>query len=882
MYRQNKHLCLLLFMFLLSAVPLYAAAPSSSDEKLDSYLQDRGFRELLALHWEEELTSLNGKKRSEMVSRLAGLYGELISDSQNKVTRSRWESKSRRLLPEMSETDAVALQLELIRSHYLPAEATAEKYRLRLIDSGDVTSAITELKSSADELASLNTLLDKRITQLAALAGREGKRAEQAARTLSSLSQLQTWVSYYLGWSRYYKAFLNGDDQTAYDAIVAFGSLLGASEGRSPSLVDFPRDQMRFEVKARAVIGVALCLSLRDEPNEAVRWLDFLESAEDLPESIKEQIPTRRLIILAHDGQWLAFANIRETLQNDNKLSPMLNRLIAVLALQWHVVHGDDQSLKEAGLALSRLGDAGELAHIIDISRIFGTDALGSRGFIANYVKGMDAFQRARGIHQRAGDDTRPSADPAVVRSYRPAVQYFRDALASEDADAFPDALRSARRQCGLALYYSSRFSEAADLFLADTGSRDEDSASSLYFAIISFEAEMKQTDSDTEKEKLRIALGKYIDQYKKLYPEGDHIADIRIKEATLLNLSSERSLALLLSVPRDADSYETARRQAARVLWQIYRRAEPFDKPGIARRYINIAYPLANADYEKAEAGDAQAASLFIGRARRILEASLTFGLEDTDTARSILALLHSAVENDWPSVPNLDTELIYRDVQVLTAENNLPAAVNVIIDNRPSVNTDKYVIAATRIVLKSLIITHPEEEQNQTETADLVVRLGEMLIDDMGGDAEAVIKLGPGLIKPLAEAHLYLYRNRGSAQDRTRTMQLLDRLISADQADAGSCVTAARLHEETGNQEQALELWTRAADLLTENSNRWLEAKYNLLRLLLAVHPQVARQVLAQYQVLYPELGPPPWGNKIRELINKLNNTSNTEASP
>ncbi|MCK4873955.1 MAG: hypothetical protein KAS72_14635 [Phycisphaerales bacterium] len=853
----------------------------SADDEMERYLLDRGFDELLALYWEDELRTVQGTSRKDLVARLATVYGELLARSEDADTKARWEAKARALLPEMSETDSTALQLELIRVRYIPAERVAEEYRLRLVTEqqrADTAAALAEL---ADELRRLDDILQDRIEHLARLASREGRRAEQAAETLADLSRLEAWASYYRGWSLYYLGLLENDPQPAYDAMLAFGRLLGARDNRLPNLLSFPSDQMRYEERARTALAVALCLSLRGEPNEAVRWLDKLEQSDDVPDSIREQLALRRLFILGNGGQWAAFARARQAIEEERPLTALEARLIAIVAFEWHRRQGDGRSLDEAAIALSRLGDAGELGHVLDLARRYGADALGTSGFVACYVKGLEAYQQARNAHAAQGGGDRPTTDERLATRYRVAIQHFRTAVQSADVSRFAQAVRSAHRHRALALYYAGRFEEAVDEFLLDAAYDDDRAAESLYLACGAVDAAIRASDAGPDLSVLRITRQSLFDQYLRRFPNGAHAAMVTIKKATTASLRVEDSVAMLLSVPAGTDAYETARRHASRYLWDQLQAVRPFEKPTIAQRYIEVAGALLSIDRERGEAGDAEAQALFVGRARRLIDAAMTFGLEDMLIARRIIAYLEFAVDQAWRGTSDLRPELIYRRVQVKSAEGDLTGAVSLALSCRSDHPASPYAVACTkRVFATALVAWRNPDNTARTEGSELVIRLGELLLSDFGGEAPAITGLGPAAVRSIAEAYVERSERDDAAQDRTRAAELYLSLIETGGAGAVTYVAAARLSEGKGDAQRALALWNEAVAQLDEGTERWFEAKYNVFRLLSASDASLAREAIAQYRVLRDGYGPEPWGSRIAQLAVHLGMQPEAEA--
>ena len=81
------------------------------------------------------------------------------------------------------------------------------------------------------------------------------------------------------------------------------------------------------------------------------------------------------------------------------------------------------------------------------------------------------------------------------------------------------------------------------------------------------------------------------------------------------------------------------------------------------------------------------------------------------------------------------------------------------------------------------------------------------------------------------------------------------------------------AELAEEDGKLDEALGHWRGALTRLNPSDIRWYEAKYYLIRVLIKVDPERAREVIEQHELLNPSYGPSPWGERIAQLAKRIN---------
>src|SRR4051812_32060307 len=88
------------------STPAQAVVPS----ELEEYLEDRGLRELLAVHLLERLKASEGAERTRLADRLGGLYVDLLEHAANADERQRWEARSQDLLKAVPEAESFGVE----------------------------------------------------------------------------------------------------------------------------------------------------------------------------------------------------------------------------------------------------------------------------------------------------------------------------------------------------------------------------------------------------------------------------------------------------------------------------------------------------------------------------------------------------------------------------------------------------------------------------------------------------------------------------------------------------------------------------------------------------------------------------------------------------
>ena len=86
------------------------------------------------------------------------------------------------------------------------------------------------------------------------------------------------------------------------------------------------------------------------------------------------------------------------------------------------------------------------------------------------------------------------------------------------------------------------------------------------------------------------------------------------------------------------------------------------------------------------------------------------------------------------------------------------------------------------------------------------------------------------------------------------------------------GFCRHAGLACFRAGQYAESLEHWRNLLAATESGSDDWLEAKYYQLTCLAKTDPAAARQVLKQFQVLYPEIKSAAWRDKFVELERQI----------
>ncbi|MCC6661191.1 MAG: hypothetical protein IT437_09930 [Phycisphaerales bacterium] len=851
------------------------AAPAVALPVIEQYLAARGLKELLAAHLLHELRQAPGDARMGIAERLGKVYVELLDAAATPEAREKWRQRSVELLQAVPEADSFDLRINLTRVPYRRAEDIAEAARLRLATPEEVQEALGILRTSGATFRDIGLKVHRRVD---ALERRESSARDDlpadAQAALADARRLRSLAMYYAGWSHYYLAFLEDKPQPVEDALAEFGWIVGGGDAKPASVERLSANLLRFPHVARAAIACAMCESLRGNDNTALRWLDAVQQAEDLPPEIAEQLVPRRLDVLCRARRWadceLLVRRTRNAAKNQT-LPVGIARLLAVLTLdaleQDRVLPlARDTVQKLSDLAVTDLIALGEVRQVLDLASRYGTATLSKDGFIPNYVRGLQAYDRARKAHAQSGANVEePSAEDAVRNAYAQAADTLAVAVADPEAARFAGEAANAGLVMGLSRFYAGDLVLAADqfdrVFRASTDAKQRDEA--LWLATVALDKAVAGG-----KPSLKERLDSTATLYLKTFPTSVRAAQLLIRLSGSSLLSEEDAVTVLMGVPRDSAVYEAARRQAATLLYVVYRRSRGPAKDAAAIRFADLAEEAIGFDRarieDKDEAVSHEATRNLVTRVRQVLDATLGMSVPDLERADRVLGLLDAAAAYRSLDLSAVKDELTFRRLQVALARGDTKAVTRH-LDELYAVG-GRFADAAARILYKRASASwSPGDPASARE----VVRHGLIVVGQFRTDAKTV--LDPpvySLYNTVAEAAAQLWDADHDAAMRDAALRL-DRTLRAAGASTASVLgRLARLSESAGDIPTALDSWRSLLRGLPEGGAAWYEARYQSLRLLAIGDPVRAREAMDQHKLLHPDMGPEPWGSRLREL--------------
>ncbi|MCC7389922.1 MAG: hypothetical protein IT431_14270 [Phycisphaerales bacterium] len=873
-----------------------APAPLEPVDAVEAYLQSHHLDDLLSTYLLDQLRGAPPSEREAVADRLGRHYAGLLSGADTPERQRQVEARARELLDLVPGSDAFELRLTLFKASFLLAEEAAQRFTLRLADADEVGRAAQTFRAVEPSFEDIGRRVDQRVEALERMEDRSTQGDISVVRDqLADARRLRSLAMYYAGWSQYYQALINDDARMALAARRSFGWLLNAPGGREPELGALPASLLRYEHVARAAMAVALSYSVSDEDAVALQWLDAIEAAGETPESIRGELWGRRIEILGRARRWSDLQRLvdRRRLTADPAKPTALPvaeaRMLAVVTLEALAEPGEQTGARRerdrlveaiAQVALGDLVTEGEIGHVLDLVKRFGTTPMGDSGFVVLYVRALRAYERAREAHEAAGaaagggsgasaDD--PTADAAVANRYMDAVRALEISQVASDAERFPAEFTQARMMQGLSLYYAGELVQAATVFESvfdraeESGLREE----ALWYAIVSLDRAFERGFKSVAEQRDRLAT-----VYLQAFPATDRAATLLLRRVDEGLLTDAQAIAVLLDVPAESPLYEAARRHASRLMYRKYRASSGPERDYAAARFMEVAEELITLDVAAVRGGApdraAEAGEFVALRVRQALDAALSITVPDLPRAERLLRVLDDTATLAGLDLSGVAGELAYRRLQIALArqDDGLISAATAELDRAGGV----YARSGERLLYQRSFDRWQAAPGN-AEGALRVVGAGTRVLAQF--EPVEQHKNDPsvtGVINAVAAAATVVWEAEADEGMRAIAVDMDRRLVALGKQSAVSLHRLAKNAESAGDLETALHSWNTLMAGLQAGSDGWFEARVQSIRVLARIDPGRARAVLDQHRVLYPSLAPEPWGEALRGLESQL----------
>lgn len=853
-----------------------------ADDRVTAFLTEHGLDEVLAAMYRRKLTEGTPDSKRDAAEALGKIYGRQLAAINDPVKRQELEERCRELLHLMPDVEGFELRVNLAKTTYLKAEEIAERDRLRLADDKERAEAVRILEQVAPAFKDIAMKVHRRHESLdRQLDQTPDEKADALREQVADLRRLRSLSRYYAGWSDLYIATLTGKTGSADSSLVQFGWLLNAPEGKPPFLDRLPVTLLKYEHVARSAMGVAMALAIKGSWQESVRWLDTVQYAPEVSGAVVDQIFVRKLGVLAGAGQWTQLETAlreKQAKAPDPRtfLTPVAARYVVVLAMEYLSKNQGQDMLAQAARnaasqAMGELVARGDLPQVLSLAKRYGATILGEKGFIPAYVRAVQIYDQAREKHKAASGDMaeEPATDAETVKLYATAAEQFGKAAAEPDSGKYAGALSRSRVLEGLCRYYASEFSAAADRFedVARSDVAEDVKRDSLWYAVLSLERAVERGKKDLADRRDKASL-----LYITTYPTSENSARLLVRRSGSGLMTEEKAVEILMAVQPGSPVYPLARRQAAKLLYQVYRRAAGKQRDAAALRFAGVAEEVLAAESARSladvsTAAAKEAAGTAVLYARQIADAVLAMTAPDITRAENALVTLEKIALVHQIDTKAFDGEIGYRRLQIAIARGD-EAETKKWID-RLGGESGEYPKAAARLVFRRAFETW--QATGRASLAPMVVEHGRKVIAQMERDGT---KLPDPALASVYDAAASAAASLGVTDAGMREAALtLDRAMLAAKVKTEAVLKrVARMSEAAGDDAAAVASWRELVGALEAGTGAWAEARYESLRIEAKTDPAAAAEALKQHQALYPSWGPQPWGAKLEELAKQV----------
>ena len=829
MFLQSSHMqyilqkCVPLLFLACMCIPVSFA---QGQDEVGGWLRRMECYELLALHLEKQLKVGTAKEQAGAAQDLADLYASMLGtadeDTRTKILRNAKSLIERE--PALATTD---LKLQLLRGSYLAAEQVVEQYRFRVVSPESHAAAINQLREVHSELTKLRPKL------MESLRASRGKIGELRARNAGLSTTL-------LGWSGYYLARHDRTPDGALNSAKLFAEVL---QSPNASLQEVSTDLRVHEYGARALLGIALCKEVANDPAGSDPWLEELEK-DDVWAEIKRQIPLWRLHILIDAKRWDSILTLMQEDKTKGGFPDYWLLLIASRSLEDSFNVNADLLSAESIERLVKLGQLNMVSGLVDR---YGERVLSKTNFVGKYILADLQFQSLR----KKWDGVSPSTDSDIVDAFTSIAILLQNALDAKDAGEFPYARSNCEFLLAHSQYQARMFSSASSTFYQTAdGARLEEG---LWMTIICLN---QLKTRSFEQDELRDLA---IEQYITAFPSSERASQLKVHRS--FDESQDlRSLDELLAIPHHDPMYDKARSRAEDLLYIAWRSSALNNKVEAGSHYLEISRPLL---YEDAASTDTTEA-VTLKRARRILDVALHAKIQRTLAAENVFALLlNFPIEDEL-----VQQELLFRQLQLLLLKEGLEEAMQLgatlreesplsIWNNHASVALINAMRDASLALRETLKHDYFNLVSNYIQTCS---------------DTELSKPSLFGLGVETVENGLQLWQDEQLESTVHVTKKLTNRLLQFNPQNRSLLRSGALIEETIGDVEVALQHWRVLSNGLQKGTLEWFEARYKCISLVSDRDRERGNKMLSQYLALYPTYGMPPFDKKFKELESRL----------
>ncbi|MGE0755425.1 MAG: tetratricopeptide repeat protein [Pirellulaceae bacterium] len=833
------------------------AVCADDNEVLERFLTRLGLVELQALHLEQVLDGMQpGEPRTRTAERLADIYaGQLVENSESKTEYDRVLQRIQRLVERIPESKTASLEVMLLQADYVRAETLMAKWTADRSEEAARDEAARILTSIAPQLETRQEQLRGAVDKLSeSLDGiRDEDLYAEKLRELTRLESVAGRASFFAAWSNYYWGLANQPLVATHPGFVKAREIFRRVLGIEGAYGEVQADSLGLESiwRARTLIGLGMTEATQGNPSGSTACFDLLERGPAPPE-IREMAAYWRLQSLLNANRWTEALELARQYVSALTATASQGRVSFAVSLIQAGFAGklpDPQLAQQLGAlgvtALIKLRQLGALRQLI---AKYNVPVEKQSGFYLLWFAGQQRLEQAQ-TSQRDED-------------YAAARDSLAAALSAADAQSDPPSAAQCRYQLAWCQYQLSAFADAAQSYeTARDGFRRTDAKSAGDAAWMAFVC--YQSLAKTQRQYVGRAIQVLTDLKREFpnHPQAQR-ADFFIGKLQQAELPPEEMIGKLKAVAPGTPDYVLSRFEICQLSHERWRNSSPAEKRRWAERTTEAADEYQRVAADGADPARQLRASLYAA------EVALSGEPPDDAAAQRYLDSARAWVEA--AESPSLAAEYHYRRLRLAghrgdAAERQQHAAW--IAEH--GVGT-AFEIPALVIVAQVL-----EKGLADPQASPSVLREGydtyQRLVAHYGETPDA--------LRAQKNAQVAASRWAQCAERLSEfetAGRLLSNLLEAFPREPAYLRRAGLVAWQLKNYATALEHWRTLAAGLPKESEGWFEAKYYQLACLIHVDEAQARTALQQFEILYPQLGPPAWRGRFAELKRELDKST------
>ena len=839
-------------------VPCRLAAGSDEDGRLAQFLERLGLVELQIVHLEQRLDA-DPTERLAIARRLADLYaGQLVVTLDDRAQYDEMMRRITRLLDKVPQARTPSLKVMLLQADYYRAEELIRRWLADRKATPARREAAEVLKRIAPQLAQhqevLSSQVEKLIDEVDLIEDEQLREAK--SQELQRVQSVAGRAGYFAAWAMYYRALIAEIADPAGRGFAESRKLFQKLLGIGDDYQELKPEFMALESIWRSMALIGLALAEASAGSQAASDLCFgwLEHAS-VPPSIKDQVPYWRLQALLNASRHTdALQLARQQVESFSGTDSPSKFSFCVSLVRAGFAGPGTPTLQELGIqgiaGLAKLRRHGAVRHLM---AEYGIEPAADSGFYLRWIKGQQLFDRAESIHRAAA----ATVEEKQI-AYQAAAAMLQEALDSPDAKRDLGAAAQCRSQLAWCSYRQGDFERAARLFeRASIGLKAAGDRIAVESAWMAFLAYNKLIGKNRQR-----FVSSAIDVLKQLqrdYPEDDYAKQAGFYIAKLQQNASTpaETLADLEKVRSGAANYLSARYHICFLLHKQSSTAPDDQQIAALNRLASAVNTYLRAAQRDPENSRKAKCCLLVTSAAMKLDPA------DLKTARLFLAKAQPLVATLTPSA-SAAAEFHYRALMLARQAGDQARQsehVRWLVDNGQG---SPYERLALGLAAKS--IDREITEQGDRPNRELVSRAYHIygrLAAAVGDSAEQIGSNKNSRVALWKRAHYASLLGR-----HAEAAEQLERLLAVFSKNKAYIHRAGLAHYQARNYKSSIGHWRTLLSGVSKASDEWFEAKYYQLLCLSHLDLTKFRQVLKQFELLYPRGGSPKWRDRFEEL--------------